>query len=211
MTSLLESRCHQRRVRLLSRKARECDVHDQEPSYRHLPVTTPNNTEYLSNRQRSQRERRRKEKDRSNINNAPDQVTSSLLDSRAHHRCIRVLSRKAREHEIHDQEPSYRRLPVSNPNNTELLLNRQHSQRERRRRERDQRSTDNVIESANGSIGSSQSSITNQIFCTTLPPSSRQQAQQWRWLEERVTRQRSQDDGPSLVGTHIITNTVVYS
>ena len=211
MTSLLESRCHQCRVRVLSRKAWECDVHDQEPSYRRLPVTTPNNTEYLSNRQRSQRERRRQEKDRSNINNVSDQVTSSLLDSRAHHRRVRVLSRKAREREIHDQDPSYRRLPVSSPNNTELLSNRQHSQRERRRNERDQRSTNDVVESANGSIGSSQSSITNHVFHTTLPPSSRQQAQQQRRQEERVTRKRSQDDGPSLVGTYIIANTVVYS
>ena len=39
---------------------------------------------------------------------------TSLLESRLHHHRVRTLSRKARESEIHEQEPPNRRLPARN-------------------------------------------------------------------------------------------------
>lgn len=79
MTSLLDSRLLHQRVRTLSRKARESDVYEQEPRRRRLPArdhTSAPGSNYcgeLSNRQRSQQRRRRKERD--------DRVNESLQRS----------------------------------------------------------------------------------------------------------------------------------
>ena len=59
MATLLESRAHQHRVRLLSRKARESQVYEQDPPSRRLPV---NPDHELTTRQRAQRRRREREK-----------------------------------------------------------------------------------------------------------------------------------------------------
>ena len=59
MATLLESRAHQHRVRLLSRKARESQMYEQDPPSRRLPV---NPDHELTTRQRAQRRRREREK-----------------------------------------------------------------------------------------------------------------------------------------------------
>ena len=67
MSTLLESRINHRHVRLLPRKARESEIINEEPLRRRLPLLmcpeTNNDTDELTRRQRSQRERRRKEKE----------------------------------------------------------------------------------------------------------------------------------------------------
>ena len=66
---------------------------------------------------------------------------ATLLDSRAHHHRVRVLSRKLRESNVHDEEPPNRRFPsisyspVTNKEN-EVLTPRQRSQRQCRQREK---------------------------------------------------------------------------
>jgi len=70
MTSLLDSRVHHRRIRILSRKAQESIVHDEDPPNRRFPLTpshtvspaTSDNSEELTARQRGQRLRRQREK-----------------------------------------------------------------------------------------------------------------------------------------------------
>ena len=78
---------------------------------------------------------------------------STLLDSRAHHRRLRVVSRKARETELYNEEPQNRRLPVrvdgvtnnSVTNNVVAQLSncsrRQQGQRRRRDNERKEKSS----------------------------------------------------------------------
>jgi hypothetical protein len=67
MTTLLDSRVHHRRIRILSRKAQESIVLNEEPSKRKSPVmsrvsvATKNIGDQLTARQRSQRQRRQRE------------------------------------------------------------------------------------------------------------------------------------------------------
>jgi len=63
MATLLESRAHHHRVRLLSRKVLESQVYEQDPSSRHLPVIADDE---LTTRQRAQRRWREREKHISN-------------------------------------------------------------------------------------------------------------------------------------------------
>ena len=98
---------------------------------------------------------------------------SSLLDSRAHHTCVHVLSRKAWENEIYDGEPSHRQYPDMSSNNVEHLSGRQRGQRERRRRERNERIQTVDHGSANDSIRQ----IFNHISNTPLTQSRRKKGQ----------------------------------
>ena len=67
MTSLLESRAHNRRVHVLSRKALEYNTHNEEPPRRRVPVVSPDTENKdddlsISQRQRSQQLRWQKVK-----------------------------------------------------------------------------------------------------------------------------------------------------
>lgn len=62
---------------------------------------------------------------------------STLLDSRQHHQCVHILSKKARETENLQQEPSNRRLPnfAMTNNDTNILTACQWGQRLHRQKE----------------------------------------------------------------------------
>ena len=82
MSSLLESRKHHQRVRVLSRKAQESNVLEQEPSNRRLPnmATTDNSLEPLSARQRGQRQCREREK-KEQVMSSREQCSTVCLSS----------------------------------------------------------------------------------------------------------------------------------
>ena len=114
---------------------------------------------------------------------------SSLLDSRAHHTRIRVLSRKAWENEIYDGEPSHRWHPDTSSNDVEHLSGRQCGQRERRRRERNERIQTVDHGSANDSIGQTFNHVSN----TPLTLSHRKQGQQRHHVQKRAERESVND------------------
>jgi hypothetical protein len=120
MTTLLESRTHHHRLRVLSRKAQESLTHDEEPSKRRSPAVPPDSRStnddvgesLITRRQRSQRLRRQKEK--------------SL--------------RLARELTVDDDEISNRSFPILPPvsyaNDDDPMSQRTQTQRRQREAER---------------------------------------------------------------------------
>jgi len=122
---------------------------------------------------------------------------ASLLENRAYHQRVRVLSRKARESEIYCQGPPCRREPRPCPNLTEQLSNRQRSQRERRRKEKDVRLNDVLDVSANLSNVFSQSSVAENTVQETRTRVRRKKAQNTRRVRERTMAGsiRSNQDG----------------
>ena len=66
---------------------------------------------------------------------------ATLLESRAQHRRVRLLSRNVRESEVYEQDPPSRRLPV---NRDQQLTTRQRGQR--RRREREKQLSNSVVD-----------------------------------------------------------------
>ena len=98
MTSLLESRAHHQRVRILSRKAQESEVHDQDPPSRRLHVAPPllvsTNESTLTRRQRGQRRRRQREK---NLRDPQESNTGHDEDSQETHSDIVVRRSSAME------------------------------------------------------------------------------------------------------------------
>ena len=131
--------------------------------------------------------------------------TSSLLQSRAHHQHVRVLSRKARESEIDRQDPPSRQRPLPPPDHTEQLSNCQRSQREQRRKEREVRLNDVVDVSPDLSNIFSHSSVAENIIQQTGTRIRRKNAQKKWWLREKTMAARvpcDRHDGMPLVSTY---------
>lgn len=118
-------------------------------------------------------------------------LMSSLLQSRAQHKRLRILSRKARETEVYDRDPPHTPRPVANATSTERLSNRQRSQRERRRREHDERLNDDVHSPCDLSNIFSRSSIPDNVLQQTGTRFRRKKAQQARRLRERTISART--------------------
>ena len=78
MSSLLESRAHYHRVRILFRKVRETEILEQDPPHRRQLVCL-NESDGLSNRQQSQQMRQRRESDIRNRNVVEDSANDYFV------------------------------------------------------------------------------------------------------------------------------------
>jgi len=139
---------------------------------------------------------------------------TSLLDSRVLHHRVRTLSRKARESEVHEQEPPNRCLPARHDplapmnNSCGELSNRQRSQQLRWKKERDVRLNESLQQSANVSLSLPDLTVRDNPVERSTTTQRRQRGQQDRRRRERTQANplRSIHGNRSrLVGTFLIT------
>lgn len=142
---------------------------------------------------------------------------SSLLESPVLHHRVRTLSSKARETEVHEQDPPNRRLPARDHTTPPMnsysgcteLSNRQRGQQRHRKKEREVRLNQIHEESANVSVPFRDLVVSGNAYERSIAPQRPQRGQQQRRQRERMqTNPHGSAHGnrSRLVSTHLITH-----